>query len=87
MHWSVSIITVFLLGFGPCSDDSDPRAECVRLQDEGDYTRQSNTACGCWEVECSENAVCFQHDCCNPALNKSNPDACDCRTEGCCPGC
>ena len=66
----------------PTTTSVTPEEECEALEAEGVFQHNKRTECGCALAVCNEMELCFQGDCCNPAIQNTN-DNCGC--SGPCP--
>lgn len=59
-----------LLSAGACRPIVDESLDyCLSEEARGRYLYEAPTACGCGQVACSADQVCFQGGCCDPAVD------------------
>lgn len=73
LSWLSLLVTVLVTG---CA--ADALWECRQREQAGEFLFESNNACGCELRACSGGTRCFQGQCCDPIVERSNPRRCGC---------
>lgn len=56
----------------------DALQQCRDEEQSGTYLHESNNSCGCELRACPAGTRCFHGQCCDPAVERSNPNLCGC---------